>query len=225
MCFPSDQAGIEDHIHSNEPDLKNYVKDASYTRGSQGPHSSPLCSEVSIPFCSPIRTGRLIFHSPEVHPGAVFLLPFQMETLFPSAFCMAGHSRQHGVRAPTPDLKHQQGQTPWHRTFFPQNRPLSKSKVISISKTRALTRPSPRALGEEPPTARVGKEEELRGHLPVLPLDCHLFPPSPFLFPFIFFSTLKTSNFALGIEQNEMSLTYKKRDRGESHASHYIQAL
>jgi hypothetical protein len=65
----------------------------------------------------------------------------------------------------------------------------------------------------------VQKNKEWSGHLPVLTLDFHLFPPSPFLFPLIFFH-FKNIQLCLGDEQNEMSLTYKKRDRRKD--THHI---
>ena len=55
-------------------------------------------------------------------------------------------------------------------------------------------------------------------------LDGHLFPPSPFLSDHFIFH-FKTIQLCLGDEQNEMSLTYKERNRRESHASHYTQGL
>lgn len=111
-----------------------------------------------------------------------------------------------------------------------QDKPLSKSKAIIISKATVTTwtfRPEERNLhriwGEDPPPPVCAKDEELSMHLPV-PFHFHLFPPSPFLFPFIFFSTLKTSNFALGMSRMKCHLPIK-RDRRESHASHYTQVL
>lgn len=70
-------------------------------------------------------------------------------------------------------------------------------------------RHSPWTLGKSHPLPFWAKDDEFSGHLPVMPLDCHLFPPSPFLFPLIFFH-FKNIQLCLGDEQNEMSLTYKK---------------
>lgn len=87
--------------------------------------------------------------------------------------------------------------------------------------SRPQERHSPQTLGDKPPPRlSVQKDDEFSGHLPLLPLDCHLFPPSPFLFPLIFFSTLKTSNFALGMSRMKCHLPIKRET--EEKAMHHI---
>lgn len=98
--------------------------------------------------------------------------------------------------------------------------PVSKNQFEAISKPKpwpgpsVLKKASQTHAGERPLKSVRKTKKEAGRHLPVLALDFHLFPPSPFLLPFIFFSTFKTSNFALGMSRMKCHLPIK-RETGE----------
>lgn len=140
--------------------------------------------------CSSIVTGNLILQFPN--------FVFSVFPLIPRPPATAKYLT-HGIRA----QNHNSFQT-WnitrdrplgdstsHRFYRTNLLPRAKSSPSQshnwIQTSRIGERHSTWTLGKSLPLPFWAKDDEFSGHLPVMPLDCHLFPPSPFLFSLIYF--------------------------------------
>lgn len=198
------------------------------------PHKSPSCPEISVPFAVTSQQAR--------SPSEFLILLWDVlsiQTQFPAHF------------PSTPSAAHRKAAGTWNQDTKPTPNMLetlpgkdSLETALSIHLREQTSFQEQRLLhlrnhSHGPDLQSWGKAFTVApGASPSLSaqrtaiswaptctaLDGHLFPPSPFLSDHFIFH-FKTIQLCLGDEQNEMSLTYKERNRRESHASHYTRGL
>lgn len=185
-----------------------------------------LLSVQKFPYhCSPDMTRRLILHIPDFHPRDVWILPPQMQTCGPYFLdhqsqqntwyiASGGKTKTHTRPVMSPGTDPSATALAIHSAepafFHKQNIRIPKPKPRPNRTSRPGKMRPPRTLGKGQwgqwaPTCAAPRP-------PPLPTF-----PAPF-------SSLKTSNFALGMSRMKCHLPIK-RERRESHALHSIHIL